>query len=116
MIWWKRLNDLFIEKDEAQKQIASRKLDISQSQDAEFKKMLEKEIAKFTETRNSVDATIHEQMKFTGQKAPDLYDPTELAIARKTRDAKYFDDVWKPQVLKTILSSHGQRLPWKASR
>jgi pSer/pThr/pTyr-binding forkhead associated (FHA) protein len=116
LIWWKRLNDLFAEREEAQKQIAGRKLDLSQSQDAEFKKMLEKEMAQFAQTRDSIDGIIHDQMKFSGQSPPNLYDASELAIARKSRDEKYYEETWKPQVLKTILSSHGQRLPWKSSQ
>ena len=116
LIWWKRLNDLFAERDETLKQIASRKYDISLSLDADFKKGLEKEIARFAETRDSIDDIIRNQMKFAGQSAPNLYDSQDLAIARKTRDAKYFDEVWKVQVLKAIKSSHGQRLPWRSPR
>lgn len=116
LLWWKRLNDLFAERNEAQKQIASRKMEISQAQDPNFKKDLEKEIARFTETRDNVDSVIHDQMKFTSDTPPNLYDSQDLSIARKSRDAKYYEETWKPQVLKTIKSSHGQRLPWRNSQ
>jgi hypothetical protein len=116
LLRWKRLNDLFAERNEAQKQIASRKMEISQAQDPNFKKDLEKEIARFTETRDNVDSVIHDQMMFTGETPPNLYDSQDLAIARKSRDAKYYEETWKPQVLKTIKASHGQRLPWRNSQ
>jgi hypothetical protein len=115
-LWWSHLAELFAQRDEAQKEIASRKLDISQSQDAEFKKGLEKEIAKLTETRDGIDSTIHDQMKFTGQSAPNPYSPEDKAIARKTRNEEYYEKTWKPAVLRSIMSSHGQRLPWRSAR
>lgn len=115
-LWWSHLAELFAQRDEAQKEITSRKLDISQSQDAEFKKGLEKEIAKFTETRDGIESTIRDQMKFTGQTAPNPYSAEDKAIARKTRDEEYYEKTWKPAVLRAIQNSHGQRLPWRSAR
>jgi len=112
LLWWKRLAELFAERDAARKEIASRKLDISQSSDAEFKKGLEKEIVQFAQARDAAEEIIRNQMKFAAQAPPNLYDSQDLAIARKGRDQKYYEETWKPQVLKGIKSSRGQRLPW----
>ena len=114
-LWWKRLVELFKERDSAQKEIEDRKTQIGQSQDAEFKKGLEGEIAKFAEQRDRADETIRVQMKFTGQAPPNVYDSQDLAIGRANRDAAYYA-TWKQQVLATIKHSRGQRLPWRSSR
>lgn len=114
-LWWKRLVELFQERDSAQKEIDDRKVLISQSQDAEFKKGLEGEMAKFAEQRDRADETIRVQMKFTGQSPPNVYDSQDLAIGRANRDAAYYA-TWKEQVLSTIKRSRGQRLPWRSSR
>jgi hypothetical protein len=114
-LWWKRLVELFKERDSAQKEIEDRKVQIAQSQDAEFKKGLEGEIAKFAEQRDRADETIRVQMKFTGQSPPNVYDSQDLAIGRANRDAAIYA-TWKQQVLATIKHSRGQRLPWRSSR
>ncbi len=115
-LWWNHLSELFQDRDEAQKQIASLKAEIAVSQDADFKKENAAKIAKATALRDDVDSTIHETMKFTGQSAPNPFAADEKAIARKSRDTKYFEETWKPQVLRVIKNWHGQRLPWKSSR
>lgn len=114
-LWWMRLVELFKERDSSQKEIDDRKTQLAQSQDAEFKKGLEGEIAKFAEQRDRADETIRVQMKFTGQSPPNVYDSQELAIGRANRDAAYYE-TWKQQVLATIKHSRGQRLPWRSSR
>jgi pSer/pThr/pTyr-binding forkhead associated (FHA) protein len=112
-IWWQRLVELFHERDSAMKEIADRKLQISQSQDAAFKKQLTDEIAHFAENRDRAEDTINNQMKFKGQSPPNLYDSQDLEINRRQRDAAYYD-TWKAQVLSAIRHSRGQRLPWRA--
>jgi hypothetical protein len=114
-LWWKRLMDLFQERDAAMKEIAERKVQVSQSQDPEFKKGLETEIAGFAERRDRADQTIRLQMKYTSQSPPNLYDSQELAILRANRDAAYYT-TWSEQVLSTIKHSRGQRLPWGSTR
>lgn len=115
-LWWNHLSELFQDRDEAQKQIASLKSEIAISQDADFKKDNAAKIAKATALRDEVDSTIRETMKFTGKSAPNPFAADEKAIARKARDTKYYEEIWKPQVLRVIKQSHGQRLPWKSSR
>src|SRR5258706_208298 len=114
-LWWKRLMDLFHERDAAMKEIADRKLQLSQSQDPEFKKGLETEVAGFAERRDRADETIRLQMKYTSQSPPNLYDSQELAILRANRDAAYYA-TWSEQVISTIKHSRGQRLPWGSTR
>lgn len=114
-IWWQRLIDLFHERDSAMKEIAERKREIAQSQDAAFKKEVEGEIAKYAEVRDRADETIRTQMKFTGESPPNPYDSQDLAINRRQRDAAYYQ-TWKAQVLSAIRHSRGQRLPWRSSR
>jgi pSer/pThr/pTyr-binding forkhead associated (FHA) protein len=114
-LWWKRLMELFHERDVAMKEIADRKVQLSQSQDPEFKKGLETEIAGFAERRDRADQTIRLQMKYTSQSPPNLYDSQELAILRANRDAAYYA-TWSEQILSTIKHSRGQRLPWGSTR
>jgi hypothetical protein len=114
-IWWQRLAELFEQRDSAMKEIADRKQQLAQSQDAAFKKEVEGEIAKFAEARDRADETIRNQMKFTGQSPPNPYDSQDLAINRRQRDAAYYE-TWKAQVLAAIRHSRGQRLPWRSSR
>jgi len=112
-LWWQRLVELFHERDSAMKEIADRKLQVSQSQDAAFKKELTGEIAQFAAVRDRAEETITSQMKFKGQAPPNLYDSQDLEINRRQRDAAYYE-TWKAQVLSAIRHSRGQRLPWRA--
>jgi hypothetical protein len=114
-LWWKRIAELFEERDAAQKEIADRKLQITQSQDANFKKDLEAEIAKWAEQRDRADESLRIQMKFTRQAPPNLYDSQDRAALRSERDPEQFAK-WKANVLNAIRTSRGQRLPWRGSR
>jgi hypothetical protein len=114
-LWWKRLVDLFAERDAALKEIADRNAQIKQSAEGDFRKGLEAEVAQWTQKRDRADEAIRTQMKFAGQAPPNLYDSQELAGMRSTRDATIYN-AWKEQVLSSIRKSRGEKLPWKQSR
>jgi hypothetical protein len=114
-LWWKRLAQLFEERDAARTEISKRKAEIADSKDPAFKQMLEAEITKFAEKRDRADDTIRAQMKFAKDVAPNLFDSQERAALRTDRDPALFAS-WKEQVLRTVKSSRGQRLPWRGSR
>ena len=114
-IWWKRLTELFQERDAAKKEIADRRVQLKQSQDAEFKKGLETEIAAFKEKADGAEKIIREEMKYASPNPPNLFDAQELAMNRANRDASLYAK-WHGDVLTAIKRSRGQRLPWSSSR
>jgi hypothetical protein len=114
-IWWQRIGELFEERDTALKQIDDRKGQLALSQDGEFKKTLEKEIADWTERRKLADEEIRKNMGYQEIGPPNPYDSAALAGLRAKRNA---DDYlkWKNEVLRTIKRSRGQKLPWRSER
>jgi hypothetical protein len=114
-LWWRRIIELFEDRDTADKEIADRRMQLKQSQDPEFKKMLEAEIAQFTDRRNDVTDMIQNKMAYKRPGPPNLYDSGELQGLRKERDAQIYE-AWRKQVLDTIRRSRGQKLPWRSSR
>jgi TolA-binding protein len=114
-IWWNRIAELFAQRDAARKEIADRRVQLKQSQDPEFKKGLEEEIARFEQQVKDVDGIVRGEMKYAGQTPPNLYDSNELKILRANRDAKNYA-TWKDAVLSSVKRSRGERLPWRSSR
>jgi pSer/pThr/pTyr-binding forkhead associated (FHA) protein len=114
-LWWKRIIELFQERDKTLKEIADRKQQLKESQDPEFKKTLQEELTRYEKVRDQADDIIRNQMKYTGSAPPNLYDSADLALHRSQRDPKTYD-TWKQQVLAAIKHSHGQRLPWRSTR
>lgn len=114
-IWWQRIGELFEERDTASKQIDERKGQLALSQEGEFKKGLEAEIAEWTDRRKAADETIRKTMGYQEIGPPNPYDSAALAGLRSKRDPAYYAK-WKEDVLRTIKRSRGQRLPWRGSR
>jgi hypothetical protein len=114
-IWWKRIGDLFEEGDNASKQIDELKKQLALSQDGEFKKTLEAEIADWTERRKLADETIRKDMGYQDIGPPNPYDSAALAALRAKRNADSYLK-WKNEVLRTIKRSRGQKLPWRSER
>lgn len=108
-IWWKRINELFQERDQHQHEIAAKKNDLAISQDPEFKKGLQAEITKLEEKRERAANRLKEQMKFEGTEAPDIYNDALLAKLRAQRDTELYAK-WKDEVLRSIKSRRS--LPW----
>lgn len=114
-LWWQRLVELFEERDLAVKEIDQRKGQLAVSQDAEFKRELQKEIDEWAGRRDLVDETIRKTMSYREVGPPNPYDSAGLAALRAQRDAEYYGK-WKAEVLRVIKRTRGQRLPWKATR
>lgn len=109
-IWWERIDQLLDHRKAVRAQLAKVDQEIKEETNASYKaNTLGPERQKLLDQLNRIQAELNE-MNWTSDNPPPLFDKEELARYARDRDAKYYEE-WKAKVLRHIRRTHGQ-YPW----
>ncbi len=110
-LWWLRIDTFCQQRDDLRAQLKTKKEEIGQESDVEFKKKLLKEKQELTDQTATIDAQLKD-LNYTDATRLDLNTPEVVASLRKARDPKAFEK-FKTDCLNQIKRTRAA-LPWHA--